>query len=101
MLVIGLLFIAAAAGFSVDVVVKNHHRLDVHLFGTTVSNASVARVFLAGGLTAIVAVLGVVLMASAAKRSRRRRATTRQLLADQKSSSPAAVDSAPAVDTAQ
>jgi hypothetical protein len=78
MLLLGLILIIAAAGVSIDVVLKNTSALDVSAFGQTFSTTP-GWLFVAGLAAGAVGVLGVLLMTGGIGRARQRRATLKDL----------------------
>ena len=78
MLILGLILIIAAAGVSLDVVLKNTAAIDVSAFGQTFSTTP-GWLFVAGAAAGAVGILGVLLMGAGLARARRRRATWKDL----------------------
>ncbi|MCU4185654.1 hypothetical protein K6U06_14900 [Acidiferrimicrobium sp. IK] len=79
MIVIGLLLLAAAAAFGVDVVVTNSHRVvSPSAFGQSLGVHTDWWVFVIGAITGAVALLGLALMTGGAGRARRNRRMARR-----------------------
>ena|SRR5581483_4719387 len=76
MALIGLVLLAAAAVFGIDVVAQNNFAIDVEGFGQVVST-SLAGLFVAGVVTGIVACVALMLMRDGAVRRRHKRAAAR------------------------
>jgi hypothetical protein len=65
MIVIGLVLVLAGAGFGIDLVFKNGHRITgVEAFGTSVGIHSVATVFILGAIVGAAILIGVALLIS-------------------------------------
>jgi hypothetical protein len=77
--VLGLILLAAAGVLTAAVVTSNTGALDTDLWNLTISNLSLGIVFVAGMLTTIVGVAGVVLLTAGARRGQRLRHERRVL----------------------
>jgi hypothetical protein len=78
MLVLGIVLIAAAAGVSIDLVLKNTSTMDVSAFGQSFST-SPGWLFVAGLAAGVVGVLGVLLVGAGMAGARKRRAALKDL----------------------
>lgn len=73
MVVLGLIILALAVGFGVDVVAQNGQHVQATVLAQTISHASLGGVFLAGAVAALVALAGLALATAGLRRARRRR----------------------------
>jgi hypothetical protein len=71
--VLGLILLVAAGLLTTAVVTSNTGAVDTDLWGTTISNLSLGAVFVAGMLTTLVGVAGLLLLTAALRRGRRLR----------------------------
>jgi hypothetical protein len=71
--VLGLILLIVAGLLTTAVVTSNTGAIDTDLWGTTISNLSLGAVFVAGMLTTLVGVAGLLLLAAALRRGRRLR----------------------------
>ena len=76
MILIGLLLIGVAAGFTVDVFLQNAHDVDVDALGHTFS-VSPGWIVIAGIVALAIFMIGARLVARGTRRARRRRAILR------------------------
>ena len=81
MALIGLVLLAAAAAFGIDVAAQNFFDLDVEVFGRTFATSPSA-VFVAGVVTGLVGVAGVFLLTDGIRRRRRIRGERRATVAE-------------------
>ena len=81
MVLIGLLLLAGAAAFGIDLVVLNRDSIDVEGFGQVVSTTP-AGMLVAGVVIGLVAAVGIMLMRDGAIRRRRLRAEARESAAE-------------------
>lgn len=81
MVLIGLVLLAAAAAFGIDIAAQNRFDIDVEVFGQTFASTPAA-VFVAGAVTGMAAALAVFLLRDGMGRTRRRRATVRETTAE-------------------
>jgi hypothetical protein len=72
MMILGLLLIAAAAGFAIDVFVENTDNIDVDVLGRTFTVAP-GWLLAAGAAAALVACLGFLMIGNGMARARNRR----------------------------
>jgi hypothetical protein len=77
--VLGLILLVAAGVLTAAVVTSNTGAIETDLWGTTISNLSLGAVFVAGMLTTLVGVAGLVLLTAALRRGRRLRQERRVL----------------------
>jgi hypothetical protein len=77
--VLGLILLAAAGVLTAAVVTSNTGAVDTDLWNLTISNLSLGIVFVAGMLTTIVGVAGIVLLTVGVRRGRRLRQERRVL----------------------
>jgi hypothetical protein len=77
--VLGLILLAAAGVLTAAVVTSNTVATNVDLWGATLSNVSLGVIFVAGMLTTLVGVAGLVLMAMGVRRTQRLRQERRVL----------------------
>src|SRR5438876_249797 len=77
--VLGLIMLIAAGALTAAVVTSNTGAIETNLWGLTISNLSAGAVFVAGMLTTVVAVLGLMLLMMGARRNRRRHQERRAL----------------------
>jgi uncharacterized membrane protein YcjF (UPF0283 family) len=82
--VLGLILLAAAGVLTAAVVTSNTNSLSVDLWGATISDLSVAVVFVAGMITTVLAVVGLGLVMGALRRGRRLRQERRSLRQENK-----------------
>jgi hypothetical protein len=96
--VLGLILLVAAGVLTAAVVTSNTGAIETDLWGVTISNISLGVVFVAGMLTTVVGVAGLLLLTGAARRGRRLRLERRALrrenerLSHQVGTGPAAED---------
>jgi hypothetical protein len=76
MVLIGLLLVAVAAGFAVDLVLENDNNVDVAVLGHTFSTR-LGWIAVAGVLALAILVVGVRLVVVGLRRARRRRSVLR------------------------
>jgi hypothetical protein len=77
--ILGLILLAAAGVLAAAVVTSNTGAVETDLWSITVSNMSLGIVFVAGMLTTIVGVAGIVLLTAGVRRSQRLRQERRVL----------------------
>jgi hypothetical protein len=77
--IIGLILLAAAGVLTAAVVTSNTGAVETDLWNLTVSNLSLGVVFVAGMLTTVVAVAGILLLTAGVRRSQRLRQERRVL----------------------
>jgi hypothetical protein len=77
MAIIGLLLVAAAAAFGIELVAMNDFSIEIDAFNQTYSTTT-SLVFVAGVVTGLTAVLGIMLMRDGLVRRHRRRSEARQ-----------------------
>jgi hypothetical protein len=77
--VLGLILLVAAGALTAAVVTSNTGAIDVDLWGVTISNLSLGVIFVAGMLTTLVGVAGIILMMGGLRRGRRLRRERRVL----------------------
>jgi hypothetical protein len=77
--VLGLILLAAAGVLAAAVVTSNTGAVETDLWSITVSNTSLAIVFVTGMLTTLVAVAGIVLLTAGVRRNQRLRQERRVL----------------------
>jgi hypothetical protein len=77
--VLGLILLVAAGVLTTAVVTSNTGAIDIDLWGVTISNVSLGVVFVAGMLTTLVGVAGLILMTAGVRRNRRLRQERRVL----------------------
>jgi hypothetical protein len=71
--VLGLILLVAAGVLTAAVVTSNTGAIETDLWGTTISNLSLGAVFVAGMLTTLIGVAGLLLLTAALRRGRRLR----------------------------
>ncbi|MGI9093294.1 MAG: LapA family protein [Mycobacteriales bacterium] len=84
MVAIGLILVILAAVVVVAALTSNTQSVVVHLWGLRISNLSVSVVFIAGLLTTVVAVAGVMVLAAGMRRAHRVRKENRALARENK-----------------
>jgi hypothetical protein len=77
--VLGLLLLAAAGVLTAAVVTSNTGAVETDLWNATISNVSLGVVFVAGMLTAVAAVVGIIMMMGGVRRNQRLRQERRVL----------------------
>lgn len=81
MAIIGLLLVAAAAGFGIELVAMNDYSIEIDAFNQTYGTTA-SIVFVAGVVTGLVAVLGIMLTRDGLVRRHRLRSEARQAEVD-------------------
>ena len=81
MALIGLVLLAAAATFGIDLAAQNFIDIDIVAFGRTYGT-NVSAVFVAGAVTGLVATVGVLMIVDGVRHRRRVRAEARQAAAE-------------------
>lgn len=79
MAVLGLILLAAAGVLTAAVVTSNTGAVETDLWNATISNLSLGVVFVAGMLTTIVGVIGIVMLTAGVRRNQRLRQERRVL----------------------
>lgn len=87
MVIVAVLLIAIAAVLTAAAVTSNGHHITFDLWSIVDSKVSVGVVFVAGMITTVIAVAGVVLLMSGVKRSHRNRKERKELSRQQESMS--------------
>src|SRR2546423_361615 len=81
MALIGLVLLAAAATFGIDLAAQNFVDIDIDAFGRTYGT-NVSAVFVAGVVTGLVATIGTLMIVDGVRRRRRVRGEARQAAAE-------------------
>jgi len=81
MALIGLVLLAAAATFGIDLAAQNFVDIDIDAFGQTYGT-SVSAVFVAGAVTGLVATVGTLMIVDGVRRRRRTRGEAREAAAE-------------------
>jgi uncharacterized membrane protein len=87
MIIVGVVLVAVAVVLTAAAITSNGQHVKFDLWGVLHSSVSVGTVFIAGMITTVVAVLGVLVLVGALRRNRRQRKERKQL-AKEESSTP-------------
>jgi hypothetical protein len=96
--VVGLILLVVAGVATGAVVTSNTGAIDANFWGVTISNVSIGVIFVAGMLTTVIGVAGLLLLMGAMRRGRRLRQERRVLRRENQRLSQQAGDSGPGPD---